>query len=48
MDYKGYKIEPNKTGWVKFDFFKPEDELISGNGDSIEDCKNQIDELIDN
>ena len=44
--YKGYKIEPNNTGYVNFDFYKPDGELISGNGETIEDCKEQIDELI--
>lgn len=44
--YKGYRIEPNNTGYVNFDFYKPDDELISGNGKDIEDCKNQIDELV--
>ena len=27
--YKGYKIEPNNTGYVNFDFYKPDDELIN-------------------
>ena len=45
-DYKGYRIEPNKTGYVNYDFYKPDDELISGNGQTIEDCKKQIDEII--
>jgi hypothetical protein len=44
--YKGYRIEPNNTGYVNFDFYKPDDELISGNGETIEDCKEQIDELL--
>ncbi len=44
--YKGYRIEPNNTGFVNFDFYKPDDELISGNGKTIEDCKEQIDELV--
>ena len=34
-DYKGYRIEPNKTGYVNYDFYKPDDELISGNGQTI-------------
>jgi len=47
-NYKGYRIEPNNTGWVNYDFFKPDDELMSGNGKTIEDCKEQIDELVNN
>lgn len=43
--YKGYRIEPNNTGYVNFDFYKPDDELISGNGKTIYDCKEQIDEI---
>jgi hypothetical protein len=46
MEYKGYLIEPNLTGFVNFDFYKPDDELITGNGETIEDCKKQIDELL--
>lgn len=46
MEYKGYLIEPNNTGYVNYDFYKPEEELIAGNGETIEDCKLQIDKLI--
>ena len=45
MKYKGYIIEPNLTGYVNFDFYEKEAELISGNGETIEDCKLQIDEI---
>lgn len=44
--YKGYIIEPNNTGYVNFDFYNPDDELISGDGETIDDCKEQIDELV--
>lgn len=44
-NYKGYIIEPNNIGYVNFDFYLQEAELISGHGESIEDCKLQIDEL---
>lgn len=44
--YKGYRIEPNNTGYVNFDFYIHGDELVSGNGETIEDCEEQIDELI--
>jgi hypothetical protein len=45
MEYKGYLIEPNNTGYVNYDFYKPESELIEGNGETLEDCKTQIDNL---
>ncbi len=48
MEYKGYSIEPNNTGFVNFDFYLKESELIYGNGETIEDCKRQIDELENN
>jgi hypothetical protein len=48
MEYKGYTIEPNNTGYVNFDFYKKDDELIKGNGKDIEDCKRQIDEILKN
>jgi len=44
MEYRGYKIEPNNTGYVNFDFHKPES--FSGSGETIEDCVKQIDELL--
>jgi len=47
MEYKGYFIEPNLTGYINFDFYKPEAEKIEGNGKTIEDCKEQIDERIE-
>lgn len=46
MEYRGYKIEPNLTGYVNFDFYENEAETITGNGKTIEDCKEQIDELL--
>ena len=46
IEYKGYLIEPNLTGYVNFDFYEPEAETIEGNGINIEDCKKQIDELL--
>lgn len=45
VEYRGYVISLNLTGYVLFDFYKKDDELIQGNGKSIEDCKIQIDEL---
>lgn len=46
VEYRGYVISLNLTGYVLFDFYKKDDELIQGNGKSIEDCKIQIDELL--
>jgi len=48
MIYKGYTIIPNNTGYVVYDFFREDDEIISGNGETIEDCKKQIDEILEN
>ena len=50
MNYKGYKIEIDRTGYapkhLKYYFYKECDEIVSGFGESIEDCKNQINETI--
>lgn len=50
MEYNGYLIEQDKTGYAPKDsqyfFFKECDEKASGFGESIEDCQKQIDELI--
>ena len=47
--YKDYYIEIDKTGYAPKDsqyfFFKECDEKVTGFGESIEDCKKQIDEL---
>lgn len=48
MEYRGYQIEPNLTGFVNFDFYVTGEELITGNGETEEDCKEQIDELLIN
>ena len=45
MEYNNYIIEPNNTGYVNFDFWKKDDEIISGNGKTIQNCKEQINEL---
>jgi len=45
-EYKGFIIKPNLTGYVNFDFYKKESETIEGNGNTIEDCKNQINGLL--
>ena len=45
-DYKGYKISPENTGWVNFVFYILGDELVSGYGKTITECKEQIDELV--
>ena len=47
--YKDYFIEIDKTGYAtkdsKYFFFKECDEKATGFGESIEDCKRQIDEI---
>ena len=45
MEYNNYIIEPNNTGYVNFNFCKKDDEIIIGNGKTIKDCKEQINEL---
>ena len=48
-NYKGYTFEEDKTGYapkhLRFYFFAIDDEYAKGAGESIEDCKQQIDEL---
>ena len=46
MKYRGYRIEPNLTGFVIYDFYKESEELITGNGETIEECEKLIDENI--
>ena len=48
--YKGYTFEVDKTGYapkhLRVHFFSEDDEYAKGAGESIEDCKKQIDEII--
>ena len=48
-DYKGYRIEIDMTGYAlkenMYSFFNDDGETYCGSGKSIEDCKQQIDEL---
>jgi len=50
MKYKNYTIEQDNTGYapkhLRFHFFAEDDEYAKGAGESVEDCKKQIDELI--
>lgn len=50
-NYRGYVIEEDNTGYapkhLRFHFFELGDEIAKGCGESIEDCKRQIDEIID-
>lgn len=46
--YKCYRISPDNTGYVNFVFFISGDDLISGHGKTITECKEQIDELVNN
>lgn len=47
--YKDYLIDEDKTGYapkeMRFSFFLDDGEKYCGSGKSIEDCKQQIDEL---
>ena len=48
MEYNGYFIYPDKTGYAPKDstyHFYIDSEKVDGHGESIEDCKKQIDEL---
>jgi len=51
MEYKGYLIEPDKTGYApknsQYFIFEIDAEVSCGFGESIEDCKQQIDEMIE-
>lgn len=51
MEYRGYIIEQDRTGYapkhLRFGFYKECDEIFTGQGESIEDCKSQIDEIIE-
>jgi len=48
-EYRGYIISQDITGYApkdsQFAFFLDDGELYCGSGESIEDCKQQIDEL---
>ena len=47
--YKGYSFAEDTTGYapknLRFSFYIDDGETIAGSGESIEDCKQQIDEL---
>lgn len=50
MEHRGYNIEPDTTGYApkesKFSFFLDDGEMYCGSGESIEDYKTQIDEIL--
>jgi len=50
MEYKGYVISEDNSGYapfnLRFNIFNDDGEFYFGSGESIEDCKEQIDELI--
>jgi len=52
MVYKGYLIEPDKSGYAPKDsqyfIFELDAEVSCGFGESIEDCKDKIDEMLKN
>lgn len=49
-DYKGYRIDQDRTGFAPknmvFHFWINDGENVAGFGESVEDCKEQIDEII--
>jgi len=49
-DYKGYRIDQDRTGFAPknmvFHFWIDDGENVAGFGESVEDCKEQIDEII--
>ena len=49
-EYKGYLIIADKSGYApkssKYSIFELDEEISCGFGESIEDCKNQIEQLI--
>lgn len=53
MDYRGYTIEPEPTGYgqragCNYYFALPDNEgIIAGWGESVEDCKQQINQLLE-
>ena len=46
IEYRGYEISPNLTGYVNYDICHPDEEMILGHGESVDDCKEQIDIII--
>lgn len=50
MIYKGYLIEEDSTGYapkhLRFNFFDYDGETFLGNGESLEECKKEIDSMI--
>jgi len=50
MEYKGYIIEPDKTGYSpknnKYWIFEVDGEKSVGFGETIEECKEAINEII--
>lgn len=51
MEYKGYTIGQDLTGYAPQNsiyHFYIDSENVDGFGESVEDCKNQIDELLEN
>lgn len=49
MEYRGYLIEQDKTGYapkdMQYHYFSADGETYLGSGESLEYCKRQIDEL---
>lgn len=47
IEYRGYLITQNTTGYVGYDFYLVDAEVVKGNGKTIDDCKVQIDEILE-
>ena len=51
MKYRGYLIEQDLTGYAPksmfYIFFSHDGEKYCGSGESTEDCKRQIDEILE-
>jgi hypothetical protein len=49
-NYKGFKIDVDRTGYAPKNmihyFYEEDSEMVAGFGKSVEDCKEQIDEII--
>lgn len=45
VEYKGYSIVESLCGYVKYFFHVTDDEHVVGDGNTIQECKDQIDEI---
>ncbi len=51
MKYRGYLIEQDLTGYapksMEYSYFSGDGETYCGSGETLEDCKRQINELLE-